>query len=371
MNPRRLTPWLLAAGLTAAGCMRPAEERARLDEQVGRAEVEGVSFQVAEGLAVVRAVEPGALDLWAQAPSLAVSVAVEGGSEHDWRVTVRNCMPRSEMTAEGVDGRTLQVELLEHPIPTVKTWLVRLPETGAASLNISPPDGQVEEPWRFAVLSDVQKGMDRVQDLFDIIDADASVRFVVSAGDLADEGRRAELERFQQELRALRVPFFTTIGNHDAGLGDARAWHELFGRYSFHFRFKGVAFSLADSASATIDPKVYRWLDSWLEAGRGGQHVFVTHYPPLDPVGVLNRGFSSRKEAAKLLGRLAEGGVDLCLYGHVHSYHAFSNAGIPAYVSGGGGAIAEHMEGIGRHFLLVDADPERGIDQVQVVRVGY
>ena len=350
--------------------MRPAEERARLDEQVGRAEVEGVSFQVAEGLAAVRAVESGALDLWAQAPSLTVSVEAEGGSEQDWHVTVRNCMPRSEMTAERVDGQTIQVELIEHPIPTVKTWRVQLPETGTTKLNISPPDEQSEQPWRFAVLSDVQQGMDQVQDLFELINADASVRFVVSTGDLADEGQRAELERFQHHLLTLRVPFFSTIGNHDTGLGDTQLWHELFGRHSFHFRFKGVAFSLVDSASASIDPKVYRWLDSWLEAGRGGQHVFVTHFPPLDPIGALNRAFSSRKEAAKLLGRLAEGGVDLCLYGHLHSFHAFSNAGIPAYVSGGGGAIAEHMDGIGRHFLLVDADPERGLDQVQVVRVG-
>jgi hypothetical protein len=35
------------------------------------------------------------------------------------------------------------------------------------------------------------------------------------------------------------------------------------------------------------------------------------HIPPLDPTGVRNGAFASRSEAAKLLARLAEGGVDL------------------------------------------------------------
>ena len=83
-------------------------------------------------------------------------------------------------------------------------------------------------------------------------------------------------------------------------------------------------------------------------------HVVVTHIPPLDPVGERNAAFGSRAEAAKLLQRLASGTVDLTLYGHVHSYYAFGNAGIPAYISGGGGAHPEKLDGIGRHYLAVD-----------------
>ena len=63
------------------------------------------------------------------------------------------------------------------------------------------------------------------------------------------------------------------------------------------------------------------------------------HIPPVDPIGVRNGSFANRNEAAKLLTRLARGGVDLTLYGHIHSYYAFENAGIPAHISGGGGAI--------------------------------
>jgi hypothetical protein len=93
------------------------------------------------------------------------------------------------------------------------------------------------------------------------------------------------------------------------------------------------------------------------------------HIPPLDPIGVRNGAFASRNEAAKLLARLATAGVDLTLYGHIHSYYHFDNAGIPAFISGGGGAIPEKFDNIGRHFLVVDADPSAQTFQVRVVRV--
>jgi Icc protein len=34
-----------------------------------------------------------------------------------------------------------------------------------------------------------------------------------------------------------------------------------------------------------------------------------------------------------------------------------------------GGAIPEKLDGIGRHFLVVEVDPARGIGPVEVVRV--
>jgi Icc-related predicted phosphoesterase len=126
---------------------------------------------------------------------------------------------------------------------------------------------------------------------------------------------------------------------------------------------------MLDSASAMLDPLVYEWLDGWLRDGRDQVHVVAMHVPPIDPVGVRNGSFASRNEAAKLLRRLADGAVDLTLYGHIHSYYSFDNAGIPAYVSGGGGAIPERFDDMGRHFLVVNVDPAAGIRGVDVVRV--
>jgi hypothetical protein len=130
-----------------------------------------------------------------------------------------------------------------------------------------------------------------------------------------------------------------------------------------------VSFSLVDDASATIDPEAYAALDGWLLADAGLLKIVAMHMPARDPVGTRDGALASRDEAEKLLALLAKRGVALTLYGHVHSYYAFSNAGIPAFISGGGGAIPERLDGIGRHFLTVDVDPAIGRALVAPVAV--
>jgi 3',5'-cyclic AMP phosphodiesterase CpdA len=223
--------------------------------------------------------------------------------------------------------------------------------------------------WRFALLSDIQEAIDRVQDIYTRMNADPSIEFVVSAGDLTTRGAPEQLDRFKAELERLRVPFFATLGNHELGTDDGAPFQRAFGRASFRFLYGGVTFTYLDSASATIDPRVYDWLNGWLDEARGGTHVVLMHIPPIDPIGVRNGSFAERNEAAKLLALLAGGNVDLTLYGHIHTYYPFSNAGIPAHIAGGGGAIPERFDGIGRHYLTIDVDPKGGVLQTGLVRI--
>jgi hypothetical protein len=146
-------------------------------------------------------------------------------------------------------------------------------------------------------------------------------------------------------------------------------WHQLFGPFSPHFVFKGVHYSLVDSGNATIDPHVYDWLDGWLHGAEHEVHVVLTHVPPIDPVGLRGGGFRDRKEGAKLMQKLGAGRVDALFLGHIHSYYAFSVAGVPTYISGGGGAIEEQLDGIGRHYLKVHARPHKRLDDIAIVRV--
>jgi hypothetical protein len=84
---------------------------------------------------------------------------------------------------------------------------------------------------------------------------------------------------------------------------------------------------------------------------------------------VRNGSFASRNEALALLVRLVRGRVDLTLYGHIHSHYSFENAGIHAEISGGGGAIPERLDGVGRHFMVIDVDPQEKVQSARVVRV--
>ncbi|HYH97583.1 metallophosphoesterase family protein [Hyalangium sp.] len=358
---------LLLALLPLAGCVRPAEGRALKDLQIGRAEGGGLSVVVEEGLAAVRGLETGALTLWGNAPALRIRATAMAGAPEWWTLVVRNAMPDAVLSAEA-GGEPLEVEEGPSLVPTVKTWRVRLPPSGEARLTVAPPDWESPRPFRFAALADVQEALPRVGDIYARMNEDPSLRFIVFSGDLTESGSREQLEEFQERLKDSRVPLYATLGNHETFTLDVQ-YQELVGRGSQHFSYQGVHFSLLDTGNGTVDPIVEEQLDGWLEEGRDAVHVVGMHIAPLDPVGVRNGSFSSRNEAAALVGKLSRAGVDVTLYGHVHSYYAYSNAGIPAYISGGGGAIPETFDGVGRHYLAVDVDPSSGVEEVAVVRV--
>ncbi len=353
--------------LLLAGCVRPAEDRADADFGVGVGEAGGATFTVAGGLASVRSIERGKLVLWAQAPVLSIDVALAPGATAVWDITLLNAMPAAELTSAEATGVTDG----GGPRPTVKIWTVTFDATtDAATIEIGPPDWRMIDPFRFAYMTDIQTGIDTVTDLYDRMNTDPDIRFVIAGGDLVERGDRDELVLVQEMLQVLDVPFFSTNGNHELWASDSD-WEQLVGVRNFHFVFKGAHFSFADSASATLDPSVYDRLEPWLEQARDEVHVFATHYPPFDPIGIREGGFRSRKEAAKLYSMLAAGNVDALFCGHIHSFYAYEVAGVPTYISGGGGADPqEKLDGIGRHYLTVDANPALlRLDDVGIVRI--
>ncbi|MCA9632959.1 MAG: metallophosphoesterase [Myxococcales bacterium] len=355
--------------LVQAACStRPAEERAERDLEVGHAAARGLRVDVDDGLAVVSGIgqdEDGnwQLKLWSSAPTQRFTLRRTDAASTSWRMTLSNVMRESELRV--VEGEA-EITRSDGSHPTQQVYQLEL-RTPEVRFELMAPEARQRGPFSFALLSDVQEAIDRVQDIFGRINQEP-VAFMLGAGDLTQRGTDEQLSRYKRELERLEVPYYTTLGNHELGQSPT-LWHDYFGRASFHFDFRGAAFSLVDSGSATVDPLIYDRLDGWLGEHGSDVHIVAMHIPPLDPIGVRNGAFSSRNEAAKLLGRLARGHVDLTLYGHIHSYYDFENGGIPAYISGGGGAIPERFDDIGRHFLVIDVDPDSGIRDVRTVRV--
>jgi 3',5'-cyclic-AMP phosphodiesterase len=360
---RTLRTALCCAGITGAtACYGPPEDRALRDLEVGRASASELEIEVEDGLAAVHDLTEEGATLWANAPVLTIRFRA-GEPLPGFRLRIDNAMPGARFEAPaGVPITPIFTET-----PTRAETLIDLPR-GDTRVRLAEPDAESPAPWRFALLSDVQEAIGRVQDLFIAISQEP-VRFTLGAGDLTERGTVSQLRLFQRKLEFLEVPYYATLGNHELGASPP-PFHDLFGRGSSHFAYRGVAFSLLDSASATLDPLVYGWLDGWMAESRDRLHVVAMHIPPVDPIGLRNGSFASRNEAMKLLGRMARGGVDLTLYGHVHTYMSFQNAGIEAHISGGGGAIPERFDGVGRHFLVVDVDPERGVTGRRVVDLG-
>lgn len=353
---------VLAVAVLAAGCLEVAQERAERDVAIGRSAGDGIEVRVDDGLASVQRLDRQGLALWAGAPVLTVHLTFPPGLGR-YGLAVDNAMPAAVLTGAP------EVVPMDQGIPTERRWSFTPPPAGGeVVLTVGPPDAATPAPFRFAAMADVQEAIGRVQDVFRRINEDPAIQFVVFNGDLTQWGNDDELHRFQREAKTLAMPIFATLGNHELG-NQLPPFHALFGRGSFRYLFRGVQFTMLDSASATVAPTAYTWLDGWLAEGQGRLHIVGMHIPPLDPVGTRNGGFASRAEAARVLALLADGGVDLTLYGHIHSYYSFWNAGIPAYISGGGGALPERFDGIGRHFLSIDADPSANVVKVRAVRV--
>lgn len=354
--------YLLPLVLLAVGCARPAKERAERDLEIGKAQTDDLRVSVASGLAAVRAVERGRLALWSSAP--AWEIEVESDEATSVRLEVENCMRDVELTALGPDASVGPTTL---PRSTRKSWDLQLP-AGRSQFRLASPDVNDRNTFKFGLLSDVQEAIDRVQDIYRAVNAEPDLRFLLGAGDLTEGGSVAELSRFRDELESLEIPYYTTLGNHELN-GTTTHYQEWYGRGNYQFAFHGVYFTMLDSASATLDPLVYGWLSDWLDRGRDAVHVVAMHIPPLDPIGVRNGAFASRGEAAALLADFAEHGVDATFYGHIHSYYEFHNAGIPAFISGGGGAIPERFDDMGRHFMVIEVNPDSGVRSTRVVRV--
>jgi 3',5'-cyclic-AMP phosphodiesterase len=189
----RRAAWRLAVLLGTCGCLRPSEERARRDEQVGLAEADGVQVAVADGRAVVRELSRERVTLWASAPRLSLTLTWQAPLEGELLVEVRNCMPRAAITA------TPSVPLIESARDAGGGCSFRLGPLGGAGaleLGIEPPESAAPAPFRFAVMSDVQEAIDDVQDIYAVMNREPDLDFLLGAGDLTEQGTHEQLQRF-------------------------------------------------------------------------------------------------------------------------------------------------------------------------------
>jgi 3',5'-cyclic-AMP phosphodiesterase len=106
-----------------------------------------------------------------------------------------------------------------------------------------------KRPFTFAYISDTHLYERTLNQRFvraaikaveDVNALDPQPDFVLFGGDLAQLGRRAELELGKQILDELKAPVKMMVGEHDWFLDMGDAWQELFGPPNYSFDWKGV-----------------------------------------------------------------------------------------------------------------------------------
>ncbi|MAD60536.1 MAG: metallophosphoesterase [Myxococcales bacterium] len=347
--------------LLHVSCLNVAQDRSALEERIGHAQLTPITVSIKDGLASIRKLnfkgESLNLELWAQAPRLEINIeyASEEQSAVSLELHLYNIMSDSQVLL--LQDSAEQVVSVEYTSPTLLSGTLSL-QPGRHQIHIIPPQPDSNQSWKFGLFADVQERLNGVADLFVPLGQE-NLKFALISGDLTRRGAREELEEFQrQQLQHLPFPCYATLGNHELGTEGVPFYH-YFGRGSFSFEYGGARFTLIDGASASIAPRTQKSLNLWLDEGIDQLHILATHIPLLDPDGTRGGSHASRLEAAALISEFQAHNLDLLLYGHVHTYRYFYQAGIPTIISGGGGSIPMRLDGIGRHYVVFEVNSNR------------
>lgn len=353
--------------LLAASCssVTDPEPRAQLDLVLGTTTRDGLTFRSAGGLLHALPDVGGAPAFRASCPEFELTIEAAADARRETRLILRNVPPGLRLTSSaGVLGPT-DAPVAGTPVDGLHlglSWQVTLP-AGVDSVTLRTVE--TTRDFTFVAFGDIQRGLPRFGDVVDVINARPDAEFVVVMGDLTNVSTDAEFDAIERAFETIRLPMVLTPGNHDAYR--SFVFQERFGRANYTCTARGVRFTSLDSSNAGLSETGWRLYDEALEAGREQPHVVFSHIPATESFGVRSGQWNSRVEARRFVASTAAAGVDLILFGHLHTLDRYELAGVPTVISGGAGAIEERLDGIDRHVLEVRVT--NGVPQVDVVRV--
>lgn len=211
--------------------------------------------------------------------------------------------------------------------------------------------------------------------------------FTVDDGDLVFGGEPHRYRLFYQTVSKLRVPLYTTLGNHDIRENGRPTYTKLFGPPFYSFDYKNVHLIFLDSSrgfaeKTAIPEEQYKWLENDLKNAQGKRIFVFSHIPPNDPrkyvdpnlipdipdeekpsilerimnnysqYKSLNHGFPDQNEAIRFENLMSKYKVHTVFLSHIHSYFSYIKDDVRYVISGGGGAELLTKDSY-YHFLRV------------------
>jgi len=236
---------------------------------------------------------------------------------------------------------------------------------------LAPPE-EADFLFRFAVYGDSQRGVRIHRRIARAIQLSGAA-VVLHTGDYVQDGRRGEQwdEQFAGPARGLlkNVLFLGVQGNHDR---DSPRYYELLsppgGKSWFCAVRSPVAFFGLDSNRPLgEESEQIAWLREELRACREPWKVVFFHEAPYSSSWPWPGGSLKTREV--LMPLLDEAGAVAVFSGHIHNYERFHRAGIPYFITGGGGDTLAKPEQLPNpyrewtamlhHFCTADVYPGR------------
>ncbi|HYQ18785.1 MAG TPA: metallophosphoesterase [Polyangiaceae bacterium] len=189
--------------------------------------------------------------------------------------------------------------------------------------------GEPRGAWSFLAFGDTHDEYDELERAVGLMNQ-SDARLALIAGDLADRGTLQEFEWSVEQYLKLKVPFVTTIGNHDELSGGVKIYERMYGPREYSFVYGGLKFVVFDS-NTLENPQAPRrdWLTAQVEDHGDAKVVLLMHQAigaPDDVEGGTNRAFYDEL--------LQSGDVALVVHGHLDAFQLRRQRGVPVLQCG-------------------------------------
>ncbi len=202
---------------------------------------------------------------------------------------------------------------------------------------------RTKKEFTFIVLGDNKNSITTFNRIIRAINREKDILFVIDDGDLVFDGEKEKFRFFIHQIKRLRVPILTVIGNHELREEGRANYYDLFSPFYYSFNIGASYFIILDDANEKdIDPWQMEWLKKELEKSKKFKNLFIfMHVPLYDPrKGNYKKGHSlSNTEFAKRLNHLFdEYDVTMLFTSHIHGYFKGVWGETPYIITGGAGA---------------------------------
>ncbi len=171
------------------------------------------------------------------------------------------------------------------------------------------------EDITFAVLADSHYDYHELDNAIANINLRQEIDFVIVNGDISEHGYLKEYELFHEEMKELKIPYLTTIGNHDYRSNGIDIYKEMYGEPNKSFTFNNNQFILFDDIfwESNRLPDM-DWLEKEVKNSKQYNNCFVlAHIPP--------NGDQFTDEMENNYKHLMDTcNVELSVHGHTHNY---------------------------------------------------
>jgi len=191
----------------------------------------------------------------------------------------------------------------------------------------------------FAVFGDSKNSVKVFTDLIKKINEDKSILFCIELGDLVFSGEKERFKFFLAQIKKIKKPLLTVIGNHEI-LNNGRAnYYKIFGPFYYSFSIGESFFIILDDANGeNIDLNQFIWLKRKLEESKKYKYKFIfMHIPLFDPRG-KNHALRDLNFAKKLNNIFDKFDITMIFSSHIHGYFKGIWGKTPYIITGGAGA---------------------------------